>query len=341
MLYLLVGNPTAQSGRAADHLDRTAASVRARGSRVRLLATEPAGRTVGLVTSAIEELRPDVVLTFGGDGTFNEVARGILAAPGDPVPLGMLPMGTANNQGRSFGLGAGPKAIEKNLDVVFGGHVTQLDVGYLSLLDVDGRVTHESAFFDSVGWGMQADILAQRNRDRAAVKEIPLLRDVWRDQAVYAGATITKLLESYVQPTKFDARIVSEGETHLYTGMTDIVISNTALYAGEWIVDRNSEPDDGRFELAPFQGRRDWLSKTIRDLTVLDIKQEDLDVLGITHSVGYTAKDFDVELTRFGNETVAAQLDGEEWRPGRHYRVRCEPQALPLLTPRRFVPPWR
>lgn len=341
-MYLLVGNPTARSGKAAEHLERAAASVRRRGAEVRRLDTQPEGRTVGLVRDAIERERPEVVLSFGGDGTFNEVARGILAASGPKVPLGMLPMGTANNQGRSFGLDAGPDAIERNLDVAFAGHLTQLDVGHIARLDRSGAVLEQSPWFDSVGWGMQADILEQRNRDRAAVRDIPIVRDLWRDQAVYAGATITKLLESYVTPTKFDAVIVSEGEEHRFEGMTDIVISNTALYAGEWIVDRQSEPDDGRFELAPFAGRRDWLSKTIRDLTVLGIKQEEhLDPLGITHSVGYAAKDFEVELTRFGKEDVHAQLDGEEWHAGHRYRVWCEPRALPLLTPAEFEPPWR
>ena len=115
--HLLVGNPTAQSGKAAGYLERALDGLRERGVEARLLPTEPAGRTVGLVTRAVEAERPDVVVYLGGDGTFNEVARGLLAASVD-VPLGMLPMGTANNQGRSLGVRwLGLDKADRTLDV--------------------------------------------------------------------------------------------------------------------------------------------------------------------------------------------------------------------------------
>ena len=348
MRYLLVGNPTAQSGRAKGYLTQAVESLRNRGHEVELLHTEPAGRTMKLVTDAVEQRRPDVVITFGGDGTFNEVATGLLATtgsgsagPGGGIPLGMLPMGTANNQGRSLGLDAGPDAIETNLDVIVAGHVIQLDVGRIARLDARGDVSHESLFFDSVGWGMQPEILEQRNRDREVVKGIPVVRDLWRDQAVYAGATVAKLLESYVEPVKFTAVIVCEGTSHRYEGLTDLVISNTALYAGEWIVDRDSEPDDGLLELVPFQGRRDWLSKTIRDLVKLDLRQEDLDRIGVSHSEGFQGSHFEVELLRISKDQIATQVDGEVWSPGYRFVVNVVPQKLPLITPADFVPPWR
>lgn len=340
MTFLLVGNPTARSGRAAEHLERAAALIVERGTACERLDTEPEGRTVQLVRDAVASLSPTVVVTFGGDGTFNEVAQGILASGAD-VPLGMLPMGTANNQGRSFGLSAGPSALADNLDVVFRGNVTALDVGHIARLDLRQQVTHETLFFDSVGWGMQPEILARRNERRDQIKDIPVLRDIWRDQAVYAGATVSKLLESYVEPVKFNATIESEGVHHRYDGLTDLVISNTALYAGEWIVDRNSEPDDGRMELCPFQGRRDWLAKTVRDLTVLGINKEDFDALGFTQSEGYSARDFDVEMFRLARDEVATQVDGEEWHAGFRFQVSVRPNALNLITPAGFVPPWR
>jgi diacylglycerol kinase family enzyme len=113
---LLVGNPTAQSGKARAGIDRALAGLASRGVRAMPLPTEPAGRTVGLVQAAITRERPDLVVAFGGDGTFNEVARGILAEAGadgpappvrSPTTMGMLAMGTANDQARSFGMRPG------------------------------------------------------------------------------------------------------------------------------------------------------------------------------------------------------------------------------------------
>lgn len=149
MTFLLVGNPTARSGRAAEHLERAATLIVERGTACERLDTEPEGRTVQLVRDAVTSLSPTVVVTFGGDGTFNEVAQGILAS-GVDVPLGMLPMGTANNQGRSFGLSAGPGALTDNLDVVFRGHVTALDVGHIARLDLRQQVLRRKT---STLWG--------------------------------------------------------------------------------------------------------------------------------------------------------------------------------------------
>ena len=59
---------------------------------------------------------------------------------------------------------------------------------------------------------------------------------------------------SFVEPTKFDAEILCDGQLHRYEGLTDVIIGGTAVYAGAWIMDRASEPDDGKFELVPMQG---------------------------------------------------------------------------------------
>lgn len=339
-LYLVVGNPSAQTGRAAAYLQRAIDGLRSRGKRAELVPTEPHGRTVGLVRDAIARLDPAVVVYLGGDGTFNEVGRGILAAP-HRVPLGMLPMGTANDQGRSLGVRPGPDAIDENLDVIVAGHVLELDVGRTEALDDDGHVRAETHFFDSMGWGLQPEILARRNRDRADVQEIPILRELYRDQAVYAGAAIERFIGSFLEPTKFDAKIASDGRLIEYRGLTDLIVNGTAIYAGEWVLDRFAEPDDGRFELVPMLGRRDWASKALRDLAVLPLFQDDLDVIGVTHSQGFSASSFDITLEREERRAIPSQIDGEEWVAGSRFRVTVLANALPVITPAAFVPPWR
>ena len=337
---LLVGNPTAQSGRAGGYLERALRGLRERGCDARLLPTEPGGRTVGLVTRAVEEEEPDVVVCMGGDGTFNEVGRGLLAASRS-VPLGMLPMGTANDQGRSLGVRPGPRAIEKNLGIILAGHLVELDVGRCEVLDEEGRTTEEMLFFDCVGWGMQPEILGQRNRERARVAKVPVLRKIYRDQAVYIKTALGKVARSFIEPTKFSAEVTSDGEMRRWDGLTDLVISNTPVYAGDWISDRYAESDDGKLELVPMQGRRDWASKIVRDARVLPLFQEDLDRLGLKHAESYAASNFLIQLTRPARDGIASQIDGEEWVVGTRFRVTVLTQHLPVITPADFVPPWR
>ncbi|MSP26491.1 MAG: hypothetical protein EXR75_15350 [Myxococcales bacterium] len=336
--YLLVCNPTAQSGRAARRVEEAVRAMGRRGMALELCETEPARATIQKVRARLERGGIDVVVALGGDGTFHEVATAILEAQ-VPVPLGMLPSGTANDQGKSFGIRRGD--TERNLEVIAAGHLTELDVGRIARMNHHGEVLDETLFFDSCGWGMQSDILALRNRQREVVSELPLVREIFRDEAVYFSASMAKLVESYVNPVKFRADVIANGKLHVFEGLTDLVISATPIYAGHWVLDRNAAADDGLFELVPFQGRRDWASKALRDLAVSPVWQEELDLLGLEHSQGFRAQSFDIDLFRPEKVDLNAQVDGDEWHGGDRYRVEVSPDRLPLLTPRDFVPPWR
>ena len=253
---ILFGNPSAQSGRAAHAMQAAEKALRALGVNARVVPTEPEGRTPGLVTRLIAEESPQLVLALGGDGTFNEVARGILSS-GREVTLGMLPMGTANDQGRSFGLTPGAAHVEEHARVIAAGHETLLDVGHIAMRDAAGATLAEAVFFDSASFGLAPDILAARNRERAAlgvgplrhVKHVPILGELFRDQAVYVGAAIDRLVASVVEPSRFSAVVVADTFERTWTALTDLVIKATPIFAGAWVLDPEGEPDDGLFEL--------------------------------------------------------------------------------------------
>lgn len=342
---LLVGNPTAQSGRAQALLERACAGLEARGQPVRLLATAPAGATTRLVREALADdaARGGViarVVALGGDGTFTEVARGLLES-GRDLPLGLLPAGTANDQARSLGLGLGAEALAQNLAVIAAGHAQALDAGRVRRLGAGGEVLDEALFFDSVGWGMHPEVLARRNRDRALVDQVPLVRDVYRDQAVYAGAVLSRYLASWVEPTKFDAVAVVDGRTYHLPGLTDLIVNATPIYAGSWVLARDARVDDGRFELVPVQGRRDWFLKAFHDLAALTVLGDQLDALGVRSTGTVQGARFELALTRPGRPALASQLDGEEWLAGDRFAVEVLPRALRVLAPAGWAPPWR
>jgi diacylglycerol kinase family enzyme len=335
----LVANPTAQSGRARRWIGETKQAMEAHGLSVETLETVPDRGTIALVTDKLNhDDAIDVVVYLGGDGTFHEVATGILNAR-RKRPLGMQPAGTANDQGLSFGIERGE--IERNVAVIAAGHLTQLDVGRIERLDHAGATLAESYFFDSCGWGLNPDILVLRNRQRAQVARIPLLRHIYRDKAIYIASSVGKLLQSYTEVIKFACDVVADGERHHLKGLTDIIISGTPVYAGHWVLDRHAEPDDGKFELAPMQGRRDWASKTLRDLAASPIWQEQLDHFGLTHSAGFTASCYELDFYHPERAGLTAQVDGEEWGRGDRYRVQVLPNVLPLITPSNFSAPWK
>jgi hypothetical protein len=118
--------------------------------------------------------------------------------------MGMLPTGTANDQGKSFGLAAGAGALADNVAVIAGGRVTAIDAGRIEVIAGEARVIHRDLFFDSASVGFGADALVARNRDRELVGKIPLAGFFYRDMLVYAGAVVRKFAESYVSDVKFD-----------------------------------------------------------------------------------------------------------------------------------------
>ena len=329
--HLLVGNPTAQSGKNEARIEQARTWLRDAGIACDLLATEPDGKTIAAVTRAIDAGGFACVIAMGGDGTFREVASGILdSTRANDVAMGMLPTGTANDQGRSFGLEAGEGALEANLAVLARANETRLDAGRIRSGDRTGW------FFDSAGWGISARVLRERNADRALVDEkLPVLKALYRDHMVYAGALVRVFLESYVLSDKFDATVIADGETIELSGLTDLIVNATRVYAGAWVFDKSSAHDDGLFEVVPFLGKRDWTSKAIVALEAGPLTEEGLNAVGIRHSQPFSARDLTISMRpREGAKAIAAQLDGEECIAAPVVRIHVAKEAIRLVVPR-------
>ncbi len=328
--YLLVANPTAQSGKNQERIDAAVAIFQSQGQAVEVFATLPEGKTIGALHA---RLSPDpgafaAVVSMGGDGTFREVGAALLELPERArPPLGMLPTGTANDQGKSFGLDATPEALAANVGVVLAGRETRLDAG---LVISEGR---RDAFFDSVGWGLTARVLYVRNKDREVADGFGPLGELYRDHLVYAGAFVKTFLDSYLETDKFDAVVMVDGREQRIEGLTDLVLKATRVFAGAWVLDRGGAHDDGLFELVPFVGKRDWLSKAIVAIEGNPIREEDLNELGVEHSKNMQGASFHIALEPQGSIPVHAQMDGEEYPGATQFQIDVLPRALRLIVP--------
>jgi diacylglycerol kinase family enzyme len=337
--HLLVGNPTAQSGKNEARIAEAQRLLMASGMTHHFVATAPAGGTVQLVAEALASDRAlDTAVYMGGDGTFAEVAKGILASGrADEVRLGMLPTGTANDQGKSFGLDAGDADLLRNVRVLAEEHEARLDAGRLRALDAAGVLVREDWFFDSAGWGISPRVLALRNEDRKAIADIPLVRDLWRDQLVYAGALLRTFLASYVDDGKFDARVCADGVEQHWRGLTDLVVKGTRIYGGLWVFDPGARPDDGKFEVVPFVGKRDWVSKALVHLDGSGITAEAFAAVGVRHSENLSAAEIVLELEEQPGQPLHAQIDGEEFPATPQVRIDVAARALRIVVPAEFA----
>ena len=83
--------------------------------------TEREGHAVVLAQNAIVE-KYDIVVAVGGDGTVNEVARGLV---GSGIPMGIIPVGSGNGLARELKI---PTNIKKAVDVIIHGKDKLVDL---------------------------------------------------------------------------------------------------------------------------------------------------------------------------------------------------------------------
>ena len=336
---MLVANPTAQSGKAAMWVKRARALLDAVGVRHQFVPTEPHGATVERVRAHIDDEGFRRVIYLGGDGTFAEVAKGILySAHAGETLMGMLPTGTANDQGKSFGLEAGPNAFVRNTAVIAAGEVVGCDVGQLEI-ERGGKIVHRDMFFDSFSIGLGASSLSTRNRDRQRVRRVPGLSKIYRDYATYGGAILQRFAETYLLQVKFDLDAIIDNRVVQYRELLDVIVKNTVIFGGEWVFDSKALSDDGKFELMPVKGRRDFTTKMLTGFRHNPVGTRGLEALGLHMPNSEPGSNFELVVRGHGGPIPGCQIDGEEAPAGERYRITVLPRALNLIVPNDFVEP--
>jgi len=125
-------------------------------------------------TESLLDVPADLVVAAGGDGTVGAAAR---ALAGRGVPLGVMPLGTANNVARSLGIDGAPDAVAATWRTA---RRSPLDLGRVRLPGGEER------FLEAVGGGLIAvGIAAHESRpgaDAAPVhRKIPDALRAYRD----------------------------------------------------------------------------------------------------------------------------------------------------------------
>ena len=89
---------------------------------IRIFSSTEKGHSIALTKKAIDE-KADVVVACGGDGTINEVARGLVETE---IALGIIPLGSGNGIARHFKI---PLGIYKSIQIIKKNKLAKMDVG--------------------------------------------------------------------------------------------------------------------------------------------------------------------------------------------------------------------
>lgn len=157
---LFIANPL------SGHIDKKALLARI-GKRVRRPFETAFTQRPGHATELARETDADIVAAVGGDGTVNEVARGLL---GSEKKLAIIPCGSGDGLALHLGISRKPRKAVKTLNR---GVVRNMDYGLL-----DGK-----PFFSVVGMGLDADVawnFASSER-RGLWSYVSLAWKLWQD----------------------------------------------------------------------------------------------------------------------------------------------------------------
>ena len=160
----------------------------------------------------------DCVLVCGGDGTVNSAARGLMLTR---LPMGLLPMGTANDLARTLDL---PLDLEQAVDIVIGGHSVPIDVASVN----------DHPFFNVASVGLSAELARGLSSET---------KRKW-GRLSYALAAARVLAAA----RPFTAWIASQDE-RVHVRTLQIAIGNGRHYGGGNVVEANAAIDDGQLDL--------------------------------------------------------------------------------------------
>ncbi len=186
----------------------------------------------------------DLVISFGGDGTFNEIVTGNLKRE-DKLTVAHIPHGTTNDLGAMFGMGKDPV---ENLKMVLDGVVKQVDICTIN----------NNPFVYVAGIG----------------KFVNVAYDTPRDMKKKLGyfAYVINAIKSFNSKTKlFEVSYTINGEK--YRGLYSFMVICNATRMGGIDMFQDVKMDDSKFEvlLSNISSKKDII-KSLLMLKTTDIK---------------------------------------------------------------------
>ncbi len=272
------------------------------GTTCEIHRTEPGEVIADRVRDALDR-GCDLIVAAGGDGTVSAVANSLV---GSSVPLGIIPLGTANVLARELGI---PIEKEAACRLLAGLHATDR---------IDAMRVGRVCYFTQVGVGIDSLMIRDTRREHK--------RRFGR--AAYLYTALVRLVG--FQPRGFDLAIDGVKYPRRIRA-SQIVVANCGILGQppfRWGPDIRA--DDGRLDVC-----------IVRARNLLDYTRLAWHVIAGRHrhdpNVRYLTAERSIEIARHGRDALPVQGDGEIIGET-PITIEVVPRAIALLVPQQTEP---
>ncbi len=294
----IIYNPNSGRVLKPKHIKQYKKTLKNRNYNVKTYRTEYSGHAREIVNHMN---KVDLVISMGGDGTFNEVMNGNLKRK-ERLVLAHIPVGTTNDIGAMFGYS---KDINENLDLVLNGEIKEMDICMIN----------NSAFVYVAGFGKFTDIPYLTPRDLK--KRFGFM------------AYLSEGIKDFLKPTKlYETKIKIDGieKKGKYSLM---LISNANRVAGINNFYKDIKLDDDTFEvlLCKVNKRTDVL-RAFSKLLTTNVEKINAFELYKTNNIEITFKNLPKQ---------SWTIDGEKLNESTHtFAIRNE-RNVKIMVPRKNI----
>jgi diacylglycerol kinase (ATP) len=233
MTAKIILNPYAGRWKGLQKRGEIESALKSLGIDFELVMTEGPNHGTELAYQAIKNgFSP--IISAGGDGSVSEVMNGIVKGAQDsnanPVPMGVLPLGTANDLMVNLGI---PTNISDAAKVIASGQTRRIDLGEVLALDKSGNNPQKRYFDNNSAIGLEPCITLIQQR-------IPWLRGALR----YMIAALIGVAKN----PQWKLHLHWEGGE--YTGPATLVTAgNNPLTGGVFYMAPHADPFDGKLNI--------------------------------------------------------------------------------------------
>jgi len=254
--------------------------------------TERAGHATDLAAAAVGAY--DVIVAMGGDGTVNEVGRGLV---GTSTPMGIVPVGSGNALARALGISL---ELAHACRVLLSDKTRSIDVG---------RVDDE-IFLSTAGIGIDAEVcwhFAKQIGGRRGL--LPYLKHGLHTVANYEARPVLLSLNTHPDPIEVKPQLLTFANTNAFG------------YGAE--IAPGAQPDDGELDVI-----------VVEDMTLLKAALSVRRLFRGTFDRVRGVSRYQASEIRIDREAGGCyQVDGEAREGGSTLNVSLSPQSLRVVAP--------